>query len=181
MMTARRRSQSPEGLRSRRGKAAVTRVGTRHVSETSLGGGAAVLPRQALIKSSHDQVAKQRQQSQKYEKKFRATLDFLRSKPSQPHAARDEHPVWVKGKAPGTKVMEFASMGDITLYVAALSRSQRRLSPEYAPEYQWVLISEAVDTVSTGGGAESLDRAKEYASKAYLVARGLDGRTSSTK
>jgi hypothetical protein len=85
-----------------------------------------------------------------------------------------ECPVWVRGKAPGTMIMEFASLGNITLYVAMLSKTQQRLSPGLASEYQWVLVSEEPECVSVGGGADNLDRAKEYALKAYQAACGVD-------
>jgi hypothetical protein len=157
-MAARQRSQSAEGLRFRRGPRRPIRGNIRCCSDPAR------------------QVDQQHRKVLLYEEAFLASIDLLRSHTERMKSAIYECPVWVRGKAPGTMIMEFASLGNITLYVAMLSKTQQRLSPGLASEYQWVLVSEAPECVSVGGGADSLDQAKGYAFRAYEAACGLDPR-----
>ena len=82
-------------------------------------------------------------------------------------------PSWVVGEAPGTEVMQYAQLGDFTLYAATTTEAQHKTAPKGAARISWNLASTTADDVIAGGGAPSMDEAKAYAYMAYQAANGF--------
>ena len=109
-----------------------------------------------------------------YRKTLEASCRYLRAQAGEPnHTRARQIPKWAGGLALGTKVMEFAQLGPITLFVAELTRSQQKLENRFKARIQWAVVSDE-ETVCVGGGATSLQQAKVYAYRAYRAANGVD-------
>ena len=82
-------------------------------------------------------------------------------------------PTWAVGEAPGTEVMQYAHLGVFTLYAAKTTEAQHKQAPKGAARISWSLVSELADDLVAGGGAATMDDAKEYAYLAYQAAHGF--------
>ena len=82
-------------------------------------------------------------------------------------------PSWAVGEAPGTEVLQHARLGDFTLYAAKTTQAQHKKAPRGAARISWNLVSEKANDVVAGGGAPSMEEAKEYAYLAYQAAHGF--------
>jgi hypothetical protein len=82
-------------------------------------------------------------------------------------------PTWAVGEAPGTEVLEFAHLGVFTLYAAKTTDAQHKQAPKGAARISWSLVSEKANDLLAGGGAASMEDAKEYAYLAYQAAHGF--------
>ena len=81
-------------------------------------------------------------------------------------------PRWAVGEAPGTEVMQYATLGDFTLYAAKTTEAQHKTAPKGAARISWSLVSAEANDVVAGGGAPSIEEAKDYAYLAYQAAHG---------
>ena len=99
---------------------------------------------------------------------------LLKSKAGTPDMAKAlMEPSWAVGEAPGTELLQFAHLGDFTLYAASTTEAQHKKAPKGAARTSWNLVSEKADDVVAGGGAPSMEEAKEYAYLAYQAAHGF--------
>ena len=82
-------------------------------------------------------------------------------------------PTWAIGEAPGTEVMQYAHLGVFTLYAAKTTAAQHKPAPMGAARISWSLVSEQANDLVAGGGAATMEDAKEYAYLAYQAAHGF--------
>ena len=99
---------------------------------------------------------------------------LLKSKAGEPDMAKAlMEPTWVVGEALGTEVMQYAQLGNFTLYAAKTTEAQHKTAPKGAARISWSLVSAKVNDVVAGGGAGSIEEAKDYAYLAYQAANGF--------
>jgi len=103
-----------------------------------------------------------------------ANRRHLRSKVETPDPVKAAQvPVWKVGEAPGTEYVEIAEMGDLTLYAARTTEELHSKAPSGASRVSWSITSEKADAVIGGGGAATIEEAKEYATLCYQAAYGV--------
>ena len=81
-------------------------------------------------------------------------------------------PAWTAGDAPGAEWIEYAQMGDYTLYAAKTAAALHSTAPKGAARISWNVTSSKADDVVAGGGAMSIAEAKDYAYLVYQAAFG---------
>jgi len=103
-----------------------------------------------------------------------ANLRHLKAEAGEPNWAKAESkPTWRSAEAPGTEAMEMAEMGDHTLYAATTTEETHKHAPKGAPRVSWSIASQKADAIIGGGGASSMEDAKEFAYLAYQAACGV--------
>jgi hypothetical protein len=105
---------------------------------------------------------------------FEASRRHLRSKVETPNPVKaEQQPRWKLGEAPGTEYAEIAEMGDLTLYAVRTTPEAFKTAPPGTLRVSWCILSEKEDDVIAGGGADSIEDAKEYAHLCYQAAYGV--------
>lgn len=98
---------------------------------------------------------------------------LLKGKAGAPDMAKAMmEPTWAVGEAPGTEVLQLAHLSPFTLYAAKTTEAQHKKAPKGAPRVSWSLVSDKSDDVVAGGGAASINDAKDSAYLAYQAAHG---------
>ena len=69
--------------------------------------------------------------------------------------------------------MQYAHLGVFTLYAAKTTEAQHKQAPKGAARISWSLVSEQANDLVAGGGAATMEDAKEYAYLAYQAAHGF--------
>ena len=83
-------------------------------------------------------------------------------------------PTWAVGEAPGTEVLQYAHLGVFTLYAAKTTEAQHKQAPKGAARISWnLMMSDQANDFVAGGGAATMEDAKEYAYLAYQAAHGF--------
>ena len=82
-------------------------------------------------------------------------------------------PTWAIGEAPGTEVRHIAHLVVFPLSPPKTTSAHQKLPPMGAARISWSLVSEQANDLVAGGGAATMEDAKEYAYLAYQAAHGF--------